>query len=563
MSVDGLNARLRPLVEMLYPTQRDEVVDALVALTDSYRERLAARSSPRPTHATSVLITYPDTVRRPGESPLHTLADVLDRGVGDNLSDVHLLPMFPWTSDDGFAVVDYRQVNPECGTWDDVEHLSRRYRLLFDFVANHTSSSSPWFRGWLAGASDYEGFYVEKDPDFDTSRVVRPRTSPLFHPFPTPDGTTRWAWTTFGEDQVDIDIRTPRVLLELTDILLTYILHGAHTIRLDAIGFLWKESGTTCLHLPQTHAVIKIWRLLLDDACPGTQLLTETNVPHAENISYFGNGSDEANMVYQFALPPLVLHAFVCESTSALRRWAAGISTVSPTATWFNFLASHDGIGMRPTEGLLSDFDRTALVERAESHGGRASLAARPDGTSVVYELNINYVDALCTPDELAHPDVVAAKALAAHSILLSFVGVPAVYVHSLLGSASDLAGMRASGINRRVNREVLDADRLLEELTHEPRRRAIFTGINHLLATRATQPGLSPYASQSIEDLDDRVIAIRRAAGTPDELLSVTNVSRETVSLAVGGHDVLTGRRVERLVVPPYGFAWLGTVRA
>ncbi|MGL5819132.1 MAG: sugar phosphorylase [Phycicoccus sp.] len=561
MSTDDLRATLHPLVELLYPADAGDVTGALVALTDRYRNHLATRGSPRPTHATSVLISYADTVRRPGEPPLRTLDDLLTcHGVGRHISDVHLLPMFPWTSDDGFAVVDHRRIDPGYGTWHDVEQLSTRYRLVFDFVANHTSSSSPWFRGWLAGEPGYDGYYIGHDPGFDTAAVVRPRTTALFHSFADRDGATRSAWTTFGPDQVDVDLRTPQVLLELTDILLTYVAHGAHTVRLDAVGFLWKESGTTCLHLPQTHAVIKMWRAILDDACPGTQLLTETNVPHEENVSYFGNGDDEAHLVYQFALPPLVLHAFVRESTAALRRWASAITPVSASATWLNFLASHDGIGMRATEGVLCDAERGVLAERARAHGGEVSMAARPDGSSVVYELNINYLDALCSPEDLTRPGIVVAKALAAHSILLSFVGVPAIYLHSLLGSASDFAGMRDSGTRRRVNREVLDADRLLEELAHQDRRREIFTGIDHLLAIRATQPGFSPYASQSVDDLDDRVIAIRRAAGTSDELLSVTNVSGRTVALDVAGEDVLTGRTVGPLVLPPYGFAWLRT---
>ncbi|MGL4175997.1 MAG: alpha-amylase family glycosyl hydrolase [Dermatophilaceae bacterium] len=561
MSTDDLRGALHPLVELLYPADAGDVTSALVALTDRYRARLAARSSPRPTHATSVLISYADTVRRAGQAPLRTLDELLTtHGVGRHLSDVHLLPMFPWTSDDGFAVVDHRRVSPDHGTWDDVEHLSARYRLVFDFVANHTSSSSPWFLAWLDGDPRYDGYYLERDPEFDTSTVVRPRTTPLFHSFADRDGASRSVWTTFGPDQVDVDLRTSRVLLELTDILLTYVAHGAHTVRLDAVGFLWKESGTTCLHLPQTHAVIKIWRAVLDDVCPGTQLLTETNVPHEENISYFGNGHDEAHLVYQFALPPLVLHAFVRGSTAALRRWASTITPVSTSATWLNFLASHDGIGMRATEGILSDTERDLLVQRTRAHGGEVSMAARPDGSTVVYELNIGYLDALCSPDELARPDIVAAKALAAHSILLSFVGVPAIYIHSLLGSASDFAGMRRSGTGRRVNREVLDVDQLLDELAHQPRRHEVFAGIDHLLAIRATQPGLSPYASQSVDDLDDRVIAIRRAAGTVDELLSVTNVSAQPVVLEVAGHDVLTCRVVDRLVLPPYGFAWLRT---
>ena len=558
MSARGLEDRIAPLLAPLYPDAHEEVCRQLVTLAESYAARLGGRRPDRPTHRTVCLIAYGDGIRRPGETPLHTLAGILHEYVGDVISDVHLLPMFPWTSDDGFAVVNHREINPGLGTWSDVADLAKDYALMFDFVANHTSSSSPWFTRWLARDRTFDGYYIELDERFDTSRVVRPRTTPLHHPFARPDGTIAQVWTTFGEDQVDVDVRTPAALLDLTDVLLGYLARGASAVRLDAIGFLWKEPGTTCLHLPQTHAVIQVWRALVDHVAPGTQLLTETNVPHAENVSYFGDGTDEASLVYQFALPPLVLHSFVAGSTARLSGWAAGVGPVSPTATWFNFLASHDGIGLRATEGILDDTDRAALVERTTSHGGRVSMAARPDGTTTVYELNLGYLDALCTPEEASRPDVVAAKALAAHSILLAFLGIPAIYYHSLVGSPPDHEGMAASRINRRINREVLDADRLVDELRDDPRRRAIFTGLRRLLAVRREHAAFSPYGSQRVERLDDRVFALWRAAGTPDQLLCVTNVTGEPVTLVVSGTDVVTGRAADPLTLGPWGFAWL-----
>ena len=439
--------RISTLVTSLYPDEHERVTARLVALAKTYATLLADRTPAPLSERTVVLIAYGDTVRRPGEAPLRTLAELLRTRVGDVVTDVHLLPIYPWTSDDGFAVVDHRTVDPALGNWDDVANLARDRSLWFDFVANHTSSASAWFRGWLAGDDGQADFYLERDDAFDVSRVVRPRTTPLFTSFTRTDGSIAQVWTTFGSDQVDVDVRNPEVLLELTDVLLGYLACGAGAIRLDAIGFLWKESGTTCLHLPQTHAVIRLWRALLDEAAPGTRLLTETNVPHADNIAYFGDGTNEAHLVYQFALPPLVLHSFVRGSTAKLRRWASGIGPVSPSATWFNFLASHDGIGLRPTEGVLDDSDRAALVERTLAHGGRVGLATRPDGTSAVYELNLPYLDALCTPAEAADPSVLTAKALAAHSILLALVGVPAIYIHSLLGSRPDFNEMVTSAL--------------------------------------------------------------------------------------------------------------------
>ncbi len=555
---DRLAVCIAPHLRLCYPRDHAEVTRSLVALAEAHASRTGPRAVEPPTHRTGYLITYGDGIRRHGETPLHTLATFLHEHVGDRLSDVHLLPIFPWTSDDGFAVVDHRRVNPALGTWEDIADLAAERGVMLDFVANHTSSHSPWFRDWLAGDPSRAGFYIERDPGFDVSRVVRPRTTPLFHPFPRPGGGDAEAWTTFGPDQVDVDARSPRTLVELTDVLLGYVARGASAVRLDAIGFLWKESGTTCLHLPQTHAVIKAWRALVEHVVPGTRLLTETNVPHAENISYFGNGDDEAHLVYQFALPPLVLHSFVASSTARLSEWAATVGPVSETATWLNFLASHDGIGLRATEGILDDAERDALVRRTRSHGGEVSWAARPGGPRSVYELNLSYIDALCTPEEVRRTDVLVAKTLAAHSILFTVLGVPAVYLHSLVGSPPDLEGMVTSRINRRINRAVLDADRLDAELRDDPRRRGVLTGLGALLDVRRRHEAFSPFGAQRVERLDDRVFAVRRGEGTGDELLCVTNVTADEVPLEVRGTDVITGALVDPLVLGPWGCAWV-----
>ena len=554
-----LRSRLAPLVGSLYPSQSAEVLDALVSLVAQWEPRLGSGHDGTLDQASAYLITYADAFRRRDEVPLHTLASVIRDHVGDAITDVHLLPLYPWTSDDGFGVVDHREVNPDVGTWAEVAELRADHRIALDFVANHVSASSAWFRGWLARDPRFDGFFLDPGDDFDTTHVVRPRTSPLVHEYARPDGSTARAWTTFGPDQIDVDPRTPAVLLELTDVLLGYLAHGATTVRLDAIGFLWKESGTTCIHLPQTHEVIKLWRVLVDELAPDVLLLTETNVPHADNITYFGDGDDEAHMVYQFALPPLVLHSFVTGDAGALSRWASGIGPVSETATWFNFLASHDGIGLRPTTGLLTDDDRARLVERTLARGGQVSMARRPDGSEGVYELNTNYLDVLVDP-AAADPDAEAVvRGLAAHAILLSVVGVPAIYYHSLFGSGQDRAGMEESGIPRRVNREVLDADRLAAEISSSPRRRGMLDGLRRLLRARKGLPALSPFAAQEVVDLGASVFAVRRAPGTADELLAVVNVTDRTVAFEdIRGVDAITGEPVAGLTLPPFGYAWV-----
>lgn len=558
-STRRLADRLAPLAAQLYPEAADDVVAALVDLADTWSARLGPARQSRPDERTAYLITYGDSFRRAGETPLHTLAGVLSEHIGGVISDVHLLPIYPWTSDDGFGVIDHREVNPGLGTWDDVADLGEQYALALDFVANHVSSSSPWFRAWLAGDPRYAGYFLDPSASFDVSHVVRPRTTPLVHEYPRPDGSVARAWTTFGADQVDVDPSTPAVLLELTDILLGYLARGATTVRLDAIGFLWKESGTTCIHLPQTHAIIRIWRILVDELAPGTLLLTETNVPHADNITYFGDGDDEAHMVYQFALPPLVLHSFVTGDATALAEWAAGVGPVSGTATWFNFLASHDGIGLRPTEGLLTDADRDRLVERTLARGGRVSMAKRPDGSEGVYELNTNFLDALVDPDDADPHASAVQRGLAAHAILLSLIGVPAIYLHSLFGSEQDHDGVQESNIARRINREVLDADELRTELRAGGRRSGMLDGIREMLAVRRRTPGFSPFATQTVERRDDRALIVRRAAGTPDEVVAAVNVSAEPVFLpTLRGTDLLSGEAFDGLTLEPFGYVWL-----
>ena len=296
------------------------------------------------------------------------------------------------------------------------------------------------------------------------SLVARPRALPLLTEVSTAAGPKK-VWTTFSADQADLNFKNPEVLLAVLKALLFYAGQGARFIRLDAIAFLWKEPGTDCLHLPQTHRVIQLMRAVLDEAAPGVLLITETNVPHAKNLSYFGNGSNEAQMVYNFALPPLVLHSFATGNAEKLVCWAQSLALPSQRVTFFNFLASHDGIGLNPARDILSPAEIDALARRAVAHGGLISFKAMPDGSRAPYEMNINFLDALSNPAEDEPPESAAGKFLAAHAILLSLQGVPGLYFHSLLGSRGDRAAVAATGIPRRINREKLDCARLESEL--------------------------------------------------------------------------------------------------
>ncbi len=507
------------------------------------------------------LITYGDSIYEEGVPTIRTLNKFLKENIEDTITDVHILPMFTYTSDDGFSVVNYMEINKDLGDWEDIKNLSKDYRLMYDFVANHISKSSSWFKGYLNDEEKYKNYFIKADNNFDSKNVVRPRTSPLFHEYKGENGL-KTAWTTFSEDQIDVNFGHFPVFLEMTDILLNYAQNGATSIRLDAIGFLWKESGTSCMHLPQTHAIIEIWRMLLDYFKPNTQIITETNVPHKENISYFGDTTNEANMVYQFALPPLVLHTLTTHNSKKLNEWAKTIDKVSNTATYFNFLSSHDGIGMRPTEGILSGEEKQLLVDKVIKNGGKVSYKNNTDGSKSVYELNINYNDAIINSEEDIELESQINKIVASNSILLSCVGVPAIYYHSLLGSKNDYKGLEDSGINRRINRERLEFSRISTELKLDERRKKIFNRIKELIKIRKEHSAFSPFASQKVLNLGENIFALERFNEyTKEKITFIVNIDSKIskVNSIISGKDIITGREIsDSIELKPYEFLWI-----
>lgn len=506
--------------------------------------RPAAPASARLTQRDAFLITYGDQISQPGRTPLQTLAEFLETHLGDAISGVHLLPFYPYSSDDGFSVIDYREVHPKLGSWEDVAHVGQNYRLMFDAVINHISQASEWFQAFLRDEEPYTDYFIVVDPDVDLSQVVRPRALPLLTPVETPSGV-KHVWTTFSADQIDLNYANPQVLLEMTDLLLFYVEKGAEVIRLDAIAYLWKEIGTPCIHLPQTHAVVKLWRAVLDAVAPGVILITETNVPHPENISYFGQplsetgSTDEAQMVYQFSLAPLTLYAFHTGDARPLTRWAASLD-LPPSATFFNFIASHDGIGIRPAEGLLSPDQMQVLVDRTKAHGGHLSKKANPDGSKSVYELNITLFDALNDP-HAPQPEVDVRRFLASQAIMLSLAGVPGIYVHSLFGSRNCHRCVEETGQPRSINREKFQlAD--LEGRLADPTsiQHQVLHGYLHLLRQRAAHPAFHPQARQQVLPLQKALFAVARSApptltGNQEEtILCLVNVSGDSQAIQV-----------------------------
>ncbi len=421
----------------------------------------------------AMLITYADTLIEPGAAPLRVLADFLETRLRAAFSAVHLLPYFPATSDDGFAVSSYRDVRPDLGDWEDISRIAEQFDLMTDLVLNHCSREHPLARRLWAGDASAESWFHVVDPGVDTSAVVRPRATPLITPLPK-DPRGRGVWTTFSADQLDLNYRNPEVLLEVIDVMARYLSAGTRLLRLDAVAYLWKEIGTSCIHLLETHRIVRLLHAILREHAPGCRLVTETNVPQHENLSYFGAG-DEADLVYQFALPSLVLQALHRGSSVYMNRWLRDWPELPTGRTFLNFLASHDGIGVRPVERIVRPEELEDLLETMRRFGGRVSARADGDGRERPYEINITLFDAL-RGTRFGEDDLQIARMLCAHVILLSLPGIPAIYIHSLLASPNDESKMRETGRARSINRGQLDRvelERQLDEPGH-PRRRTL-----------------------------------------------------------------------------------------
>ncbi|UCG07277.1 MAG: alpha-glucosidase C-terminal domain-containing protein [Desulfobacterales bacterium] len=512
-----------------------------------------------------VLITYGDSLQRKGQTPIATLHDFAKTHLKGAISTIHFLPFFPFSSDDGFSVKDFYAIDPKLGSWDDVSVIGHDFQLMFDYVVNHFSSKGQWFENYLAGKEGFQDFAIEVDPATDLARVTRPRSLPLLSEYEKHDGKRVHLWTTFSADQIDFNFKSLPVLESMIDVLLFYVRQGATILRLDAIAYLWKEIGTNCIHLGQTHDMVKLLRSILDIVAPNVMILTETNVPHPENISYFGDGRDEAQMVYNFTLPPLLFYAFVKEDAAVLSDWAKGLHLESETNTFFNFTASHDGIGVRPLEGILAPQEIDGLIDVVRANNGQVSYKRNPDGSDSPYELNITYVDAILADKDSNH----AQKFLASQAVQYVLPGVPATYIHSILGSRNWLEGVQQTGRARTINRKKLQVEDVLSELKDPNSFRAkVFYAYLNLIRIRKKQPAFHPNAAFDILDLDTKVFAIKRFSEN-QTIYALTNLSSRKTSISLSAEkapksmvNLISGEAIptDSINLKPYEFMWLTT---
>jgi len=521
---------LERILDVYYAHKLQELIDSEKKLQPAERF----------TEKDVILITYGDLVHSDKFPPLKTLTKFCDDYLEGTINTIHILPFFPYSSDRGFSIIDFETVDTHLGTWEDIEDLQDRYQLMFDGVINHVSSKSRWFQEFLNGNPEYWDFFINFSSRDELSveqksMIFRPRTSDLLTKFNTINGPM-YVWTTFSRDQIDLNYTNPDVLMKVLEILLLYVRRGADIIRLDAVTYLWVEPGTTCVHLEQTHEIIRLFRDILNTVAPGVALITETNVPHAENISYFGNGHDEAQMVYNFALPPLVLYTFYTEDTTVISWWVRELKTPSNTTTFFNFLDSHDGIGLMAVKDILPKKDVDFIIKKAQEYGGLVSFKTAEDGTEIPYEINTTWFSALNQEDSGEDIAFQVKRLVASRVIGLVIKGVPGIYLHSLIGTHNDIEAVLKTESKRAINRTVIDEQSILETLKDPLSKISrINRELGRLIAIRTRQRAFHPNGNQRVLMISPDIFSVYRISPDEDQhILTLTNVTNKVCKIEV-----------------------------
>ena len=568
-----LYSRVSEHLSIIYPDLNTEKL-ASELIAEMGMGRNIQRPTPHRNHwdqGDAILITYGNTIQSSGELPLVTLSRFLDKYLKRQFTAIHILPFFPFSSDDGFSVIDYSTVNPSLGDWENIESISKKYKLMSDLVINHISSRSRWFENYKNDVTPGKDYFIEGNPNDDFSKVVRPRNSPLLTSVRTKAGI-RHVWSTFSGDQIDLNFRNPNVLKEFVSIVRSYLNHGITIFRMDAVPFLWKQKGTSCTNLQPTHEIIKLFHTLIEYYFPSALIVCENNVPSNENLTYFGN-ANEAHVIYNFSLPPLLIYTLLTGRCSHLKNWMMSMPPAQSGTTYLNFIASHDGIGLRPLDGLISDDGIDKLVEKTKQSGGRVTYRKSREGADKPYELNITLFDLLKSTFDSDEDNYSVERFLCAHSIMFALEGIPAVYIQSIFGSHNDLERLEHTQRNRSINRHIWDEFELEKELSDRQSPHArIFAELKRLLSIRKKQSAFHPNATQYTLHISDDIFAFWRQSINRDQsIFCISNVTATEKLINLRDinlintdewKDLIGGRLYfniqEQLSLSPYQVLWI-----
>ena len=575
MKEQNLKKRIHLHIERIYSTSLNET--EILEFSDNIYNLIVSKKtlhassllSDQWSEKTTVLITYANSITSTNNmSPLSSLQKFVSSKCQQFIDTVHILPFFPSSSDDGFAVKDYYNIDNEFGDWKDIINISKSFRVMADVVINHGSSEGVWFKNFIKGEGRGHDYFLSFDNTFDITEVVRPRTSPLLNTFDTHDGT-RYLWCTFSKDQVDYNFNNPKVINEFVEIILYYLKMGITIFRFDAVAFLWKRIGTSCMNLEKTHEIIRLFRTIIDYLSPYTVLVTETNTPAAENVSYFGNGN-EAHWIYNFSLPPILIYSVLIGNASYLEKLTMSMPPSQIGTSYLNFIASHDGIGLRPVETFLTKIEVERFTQLMENNGGKITYRSTNTDVDEPYEINISLFDAMKETFS-KEKKLFIERYICIHTIMMSLEGVPAFYIHSLFGTENDYALYQKTGHNRSLNRGKIDYNKIKTESTNTKESK-IYNKLKELLLIRRNQAAFHPNALQFTLHLGNELYGIwRQSIDKTQSIFCITNITEEIVTLSLldinlddadKWHDLITQEAVEdnisNIELKPYQTVWL-----
>ena len=475
---------------------------------------------------TTLVICYGDSVYSEKKKSIRVFQSFFQKKLKNYFNTIHFLPFYPSSSDSGFAVKDHYKIEKRIGNWSDIKKISKSSHVMADIVINHSSARGLWFKNFLKKKRPGKDYFLTVNSKFNTSKVVRPRDHKLLKKIDI-FGKSDFLWRTFSADQIDLDFKNPSVLLRFIKIMVHLVSNGVTIFRLDAIAYLWKKNGTNCINLKQTHEIVKLFRLISNLLNVETIIITETNLPEKENLSYFGK-NDEANWIYNFSLPPLLIHAFLFENSSYLNKWSKNLPNTKNDNCYLNFIASHDGIGIRPTEGLLNKKTLNNFLDRLKKNGSKFSYRKVQNKAKKVYEANITVFDALKKSDYDPKGKFFLERYVAAHAIMISFEGIPAIYFNSMFGTSNDEAKFIITGNNRDVNRYRWNFKNITNKLKNNKSKQNIFyQNICNLLNIRRKQKAFHPNALRINLNFGKKVYAFKRVSiDKKQTILCITNLS-------------------------------------
>jgi sucrose phosphorylase len=475
------------------------------------------------------LICYADRLG----GTLQGLRELLAGPFAGLFGGVHVLPFFHPIdgADAGFDPIDHTQVDPRLGSWKDVQALAGDVEVMADVIVNHVSSRSPQFQDFSARgkASPFDGMFLTLDAVFPggaTERellaIYRPRPGLPFTSMTLADGSRRVLWTTFTAEQVDIDVQHPEGARYLDSILAILAKSGVRIIRLDAVGYAIKRAGQSCFMMPETFAFIRDFSARA--AAQGLEVLVEIHSHYEQQLRI----ASQVDRVYDFALPPLVLHAFFKGTARHLKHWIA----IRPVNA-LTVLDTHDGIGVIDAAadaadpaahpGLLPDADIDSLVEtiHRNSHGESLRATGAAASNLDLYQVNCTFHDAMARDD---------LRYLLARAIQFFLPGIPQVYYVGLLAGRNDMELLARTHTGRDINRRHYTRGDIDEAM-----RRPVVQDLFALMKLRNTHPAFG--GDFAMLESNEQSLVLRWSAGA--------EVATLHVDLASGEHRITCSGKV------------------